>query len=49
VCSTAPPRSVAIPPHVQLVLEDAERSIVQPADFDIIRSEGKTVMARLTS
>ena len=49
MCSADPVRSKAIAVHVQLVLEDAERSIVQPADFDIIRSEGKTVMARLTS
>jgi uncharacterized membrane protein len=49
MCSADPARSKAIAAHVQLVLEDAERSIVQPADFDIIRSEGKTVMARLTS
>ncbi len=48
VCSADPGRTRAIASHVQLVLEDAERSIVQPADFDIIRSEGSAVMARLT-
>jgi uncharacterized membrane protein len=49
MCSADPARTKVIATHVQLVLEDAERSIVQPADFDIIRSEGKTVMVRLTS
>ncbi|MGH8840976.1 MAG: DUF2254 domain-containing protein [Jiangellaceae bacterium] len=49
VCATDPARREILARNVRLVLDDAERAIVQPDDFDIIRSEGKAVMERLTS
>jgi uncharacterized membrane protein len=49
VCAADPARREILARNVRLVLDDAERAIVQPADFDIIRSEGKAVMERLTS
>jgi uncharacterized membrane protein len=48
VCEADPVRREILARNVRLVLDDAERAIVQPADFDIIRSEGKAVMERLT-
>jgi uncharacterized membrane protein len=49
VCEADPARREILARNVRLVLDDAERAIVQPADFDIIRSEGKAVMEHLTS
>jgi uncharacterized membrane protein len=48
-CAADPARRDILARNVALVLDDAENAIVQPADFDIIRSEGKAVMERLRS
>jgi hypothetical protein len=48
MCEADPVRKEVLARNVRLVLDDAERAIVQPDDFDIIRSEGKAVMERLT-
>jgi uncharacterized membrane protein len=49
MCEADPVRRDILARNVRLVLDDAERAIVQPDDFDIIRSEGKAVLERLRS
>ncbi len=49
VCEADPDRRAAVAFHVRLVLEDAEQAIVQPADYDLIRSEGKAVLGRIVA
>jgi uncharacterized membrane protein len=49
MCEADPVRREVLARNVRLVLDDAERAIVQPDDFDIIRSEGKAVLERLRS
>ncbi len=46
-CAADPGRTAVIAEHVRLLLADAERSIVQPADFDIIRNQGAELLDRL--
>ena len=48
-CAGDPVRREILARNLRLVLDDAEQAIVQPADFDIIRSEGKAVMEHLTT
>ncbi len=47
-CAADPSRTAVIAEHVRLLLADAERSIVQPADFEVIRDEGAELLERLT-
>ena len=49
MCEANPVRRDVLARNVRLVLDDAERAIVQPDDFDIIRSEGKAVLERLVA
>jgi uncharacterized membrane protein len=49
MCEADSDRREALALHVRLVLEDAQRDIAQPADFDLIRSEGIEVMGRVTA